>query len=128
MTADRAFAAFVRSPIARSRSRVRDFWAWGGMGGGLAGGAAPPRTPLRPGGCAPEPEKKHFFQDLSWEALVAIFGIYVKKAAQPWGRELRSSIVALFPSRPKFAIKTCVRHGRPPNLRSECVRCAFGLL
>ena len=94
--------------------------------GSCRGSCRPPRTPLRPRGCAPGPllSSKKFLskrkisekftfrgnqcifvknlvfpcKNLPWEALVAIFGIYVKNAAQRWGRELRSSSVALFPS------------------------------
>ena len=85
-----------------------------------------PKTPLRPGGCAPGPllSSKNFIskrkksekstfrrnqcvfgknlvfpcKNRPWEVLVAIFGIYVKNAAQRWGRELCSFSVALFPS------------------------------
>ena len=36
-------------------------------------------------------------QNNSWEALVAIFGIYIKSAAQRWGREPLKRPVGLFP-------------------------------
>ena len=36
-------------------------------------------------------------QNSSWEALVAIFGIYAKNAAQRWGREPLKRPVGLFP-------------------------------